>query len=176
MNSKSIKEQLREYFFIHPTQKLRVRQIEREVKITLPSAIRYARELEKEGILQTTTIGEMMLYSANRTSSEFLLQKKLFNIYQLHHSGLVEYFKQQYAAPTVILFGSYCKGEDIENSDIDIYIETPSKKNIDVVKYHKTLHRNIQIFKYRSIKDIENKELANNIINGVKLLGFIEVF
>jgi predicted nucleotidyltransferase len=175
MRTKSIKKRLKEYFFINPTAKLRVRQIEREVNIPLPSAITYAKELEKENILQSTIIGGMRLYTTNKSSQEFLIQKKLFNIYQLHITGLLEYVKKEYNSPTVVLFGSYSRGEDIESSDIDLYIETPSKKTIDLAKYHKTLHRKIQVFKYKSIRDIENKELANNIINGVTLLGFIEV-
>ena len=36
--------------------------------------------------------------------------------------------------------------------------------------------RKIQLFKYRNIKEIKNFFLANNIINGIVLNGFVEVF
>ena len=119
MIKKSIKTKIKEYFFLNPTAKLRVRQIERIVKVPLPSVIRYCRELEKEGILQSNIIAEVKLYSADRTSREFLLEKKLFNIHSLFSSGLVDYLIQEFNNPNLVVFGSYAKGEDIETSDIE---------------------------------------------------------
>ena len=176
MKTKDIKTKLKEYFFLNPTIKLRVRQIERELKVPLPSVIRYTKELEKEGILKSTKIANITTYSADRTSKTFLLEKKLFNIHQLNISGLVDFLIEELSNPTVIVFGSYAKAEDVENSDIDIYIETPSKKKINVEKYEKILRRKIQLFIYKNIHELENKELANNIINGIILNGFMEVF
>ena len=75
-----------------------------------------------------------------------------------------------------ILFGSYAKGEDTERSDIDLYIETPSKKDITLEKFEKKLKRNIQIFRHKNLFEIKNKDLVNNIINGIVLNGFVEVF
>ena len=45
-------------------------------------------------------------------------------------------------------------------------------------KHHrseKKLHRKIQIFQYDNIHSIKNKELANNIVNGTIIEGFVEV-
>jgi len=163
-----------EYFFINPTAKLRVRQIEREVKIPLPSAIRYSKELEKEKILKSEIIAGIKLYSVDRTSKTYLLEKTHFNIKQLHSSGLVDYLIKHYSNPTIILFGSYSKGEDTEESDIDIDIETSSKKTPNLSTFEKKLNRKIQIH-LKILKDLTNKHLANNILNGITLNGFIEV-
>ncbi|MBU2638357.1 MAG: nucleotidyltransferase domain-containing protein [Nanoarchaeota archaeon] len=175
MKTSNIKEKLKNYFFINPTARLRVRQIERELKLPLPSVIRYAKELEKEGLLKITDIAGIRVYSADRASRQFIVEKMLFNIYSLHESGLVNLIIEELHNPAIILFGSYAKGEDIESSDIDIFIETPAKKP-DFKMFEKKLNRNIQLFLHKSIKDIKNKELANNIINGIRLNGFIEVF
>ncbi len=175
MKTLNIKENLRNYYFVNPTAKLRVRQIEREIKAPLPSVIRYTKELEKEKILKKTEIAKVQVYSADRTSKNYLIEKKLFNIKQLYFSGLIEYLIENLDNPAMMLFGSYSKGEDIEDSDIDIYIET-TKKNMDLEIYEKLLKRRIQLFIYKNIKEIENKNLANNIINGINLNGFIEVF
>ena len=67
-NNINIKERIKVYFFIHPTVKMRVRQIERVLKLPLPSVIRYCKELEKEGILKKTTIVGISAYSADRSS------------------------------------------------------------------------------------------------------------
>jgi len=176
MKTKNIKLKMMEYFFENPTTKLRVRQIEREVKVPLPSVIRYTKELEKEEILQSLEISGVKFYSANRISKKFLMEKVLFNLRTIYHSGLLDYLIEEYSNPTIILFGSYSKGEDIESSDMDIYIETPSKKKVNVDKFEKNINRNIQLFTYSSLKKITNPMLTNNIINGIKLNGFLEIF
>ncbi len=174
MKTNNIKEKIKEYFFLNPTVKLRVRQIERIVKVPLPSAIRYAKELEKEDILTNLNISNIKVYLSKRSSKKFLLEKRLFNIKQV--SGLAEFLVQELSNPIIIIFGSYSKGEDIETSDIDIYVETPSKKELNLEKFEKLLQRKIHLFSYKNINNIENKELINNIINGVVMNGFLEVF
>jgi len=176
MKRKDIKKIIREYFFVNPSSKLRVREIERVLKIPLPSVIRYCKELKNEGILTTIKIGGIIFYTAYRVNENFLLEKKLFNIKSLYISGLIDFLKINLNNPTIILFGSYSKGEDIETSDIDLYIETPSKKELNLEKFEKILNRKIQIFRYRSLNEIKNTNLANNIINGIILNNYVEVF
>ena len=176
MKTKNIKNRIKEYFFLNPTMKLRVRQIERELKAPLPSVIRYTKELEKEGILKSTKITNITAYSADRTSKTYLLEKKLFNIHQLQVSGLLDFLKQEGGNPVVIVFGSYARGEDIEKSDIDLYIELPTKRKMNLEKFEKILQRKLQVFVYKNIHELENKELANTILNGISINGFIEVF
>lgn len=176
MKTNNIKTRIAEYFFLNPSAKLRVRQIERIVRVPLPSAIRYTKELEGEGILKSSNIGNVKLYSADRISKAFLLQKRLFNLSSLYSSGLINFLIEELSNPTIVLFGSYSRGEDIENSDIDLYIETPSKKKINFKKFEKGLQRRIQFFKYKNIHEVKNEHMANNILNGVVLNGFIEVF
>lgn len=176
MKVKSIKDQLKEYFFINPTRKLRVREIEREVRIHLPSAIKYSKELERGKIIKNEVISNIKLYSADRSYKTFLLEKREYNIKALYHSGLIEYLIERYNNPVIILFGSYGKGEDIESSDIDLYLEISNKNKIDLKQFEKKLNKNIQVFIYRNIKEVENKELANNILNGITINNFVEVF
>lgn len=176
MKTKSIKQKLKEFFFDNPTMKMRVRQIERSVKAPLPSVIRYAKELENEGILQSAKIANIKVYSADRSSKTFLLEKRLHNLKKVFDSGLTAYLIEQYSNPAIILFGSYSKGEDTESSDIDLYIETASKKSINLKVFEKNLGRKIQLFIYPCIKQIPSPTLANNILNGVNLNGFVEVF
>ena len=176
MKIKSIKIKIKEYFLLNPTIRLRVRQIEREVKVPLPSVIRYAKELEQEKILKVTIIAGIKLYSTDRSSKTYLIEKRLFNLQSLYFSGLIDFLIEKYSNPTIIVFGSYSIGEDIEKSDIDIYIETPKKeieKNLN--SFEKKLQRNIQVFQHKNINQIKNKALINNIINGIVLNGFLEV-
>jgi|SRR3989344_6373011 len=176
METKNIKQTILEYFFVNPSAKLRVREIERTLKLSLPSVIRYCRELEREGILTTIKIGDVNFYTANMGSEKYILEKKLYNIKRIYESGLVEYLRQELSNPPIVLFGSFVKGEDIEESDIDLYIETPSRKRISLEKFEKLLKRKIQVFQHKNLNEISNPHLANNIINGATLNNYIEVF
>ena len=175
MIRKNIKETIREYFFLNPTSKLRVRQIEKTLKLPLPSVIRYCKELIKDGVLTIIKIGNIVFYTADRANENFLLEKKLFNIRQIFKSGLINYLRQELSNPVVVLFGSYVKGEDIEISDIDIYLETPSKKEISLDEFERKLQRKIQIFRHKNIQEIKNIHLVNNIINGITLNNYVKV-
>ena len=177
MITESIKDRIKRHFLINPTARLRVRQIERAVKVPLPSAIRYARELEKEGILRSTILAEVKTYSADRASRRFLAEKRFFNLSQLLSSGLIDSLITEYSNPNIVVFGSYSRGEDTEDSDIDIYMESAAKGRIECPeRFQRRLQRNVHIIVHRNLHDIGNKELANNIINGVVVNGFIEVF
>jgi len=171
-----VKQKIKEYFFNNPTVRLRIRQIEREINIPLPSAIRYTKELIEEEILKKEEISNTKFFSADRSSRNFLIEKKLHNLKAIHDSGLIDYLIEEYSNPVIVLFGSYSRGEDIESSDIDIYIETPSKTKVKLEKFENILNKEIQTFIHKNIKDISNPHLANNILNGINLNGFVEVF
>lgn len=174
MKRKDIKVRIRDHFLLNPTARMRVREIERRTGCPLPSVIRYTGELEKEGILKSTDISGVRLYSADRASESFLLRKRLHNLEALYTSGLVDHLRKELGNPVIVLFGSYSRGEDVEESDIDIYIESSGKAGLEA--FEKRLGRKIQLFRHRGIREVSNKELANSIVNGIPLNGFVEVF
>lgn len=176
MIRKSIKTKIEEHFFTNPNSKLRVREIERTLKLPLPSVIRYCKELKQENILTTINLGNSTFYTANKTHQNYILQKKLRNSRKIYESDLINYLKKELNNPAIVLFGSYAKGEDQENSDIDIYIETQSKKDLNLSEFEKKLQRTIQVFKHKQLKEITNKHLRNNIINGITLNHYVKVF
>lgn len=176
MKSRNIKETIKEHYFVNPYAKMRVRGIEKNLKLPLPSVIRYCKELQSEGILTTLKTGNVVFYTADRSNENFLLEKKLYNIKLLYLSGLVEFIKKELSNPAIVVFGSYAKGEDIEDSDIDLYIETPSNKELNLKDFEKKLKRKIQIFRHKNLQEIKNNHLANNIMNGITLNNYIEVF
>ena len=173
---KNIKDKIKTYYFLNPSKKLRVRQIEREVNVPLPSAIRYVKELVNERFLKKYEVANIVTFTTDRSSKYYIFEKKLFNLNSLFETDLIDYLVEELSNPIIIVFGSFSKGEDIENSDIDIYVETPSKKEISLKKFEKKLNRKIQVFRNKSIKKIKNEDLANNILNGIVLNGNLEVF
>ena len=107
-------------------------------------------------------------------SVQYYAEKRLHNLRRVFESGLIEHVKKTYGNPPLLLFGSYLRGEDLEESDVDLFIQTSQK--IDLRKFEKKLGRSIQIFAYTSLKKIENSHLANNIVNGLTLNSYVEVF
>lgn len=176
MKQKNIKEILKDYFFTHPTVKIRVRELERALTLSLPSVIRYCKELEEEGIVTTVCLGSVRFYTPNRGSEHYLLEKKISNIKKIYTSGIIQYLKINLGNPAVILFGSFSKGEDTETSDIDLYVETVSPKKIGFDQFEKLLNKNIHVVRHTSLRLMRNKNLANNIINGIILNNQVEVF
>ncbi|MBI2508088.1 nucleotidyltransferase domain-containing protein [Candidatus Woesearchaeota archaeon] len=80
----------------------------------------------------------------------------------------------------IILFGSFRKGEDIERSDIDIAIITQIKDMPDLNRFEKILHHKVSLFLFSRERiekmKVGNKELLNNLVNGIILRGFWELF
>ena len=175
MKRKDTKQIIKEFFLLNPNFRLRVREIERELNLSLPSVIVSVKQLVEDELLQIVKIGNVVFYQANRSNEKYVFEKKLFNLRLLKNSGLIEYLKYNYSNPTIVLFGSFMKGEDIEISDIDIFIETSDKKELNLEKYEIFLKRKIQTFKSKNFLSITNKDLANNIANGIVLNSFLKV-
>ncbi len=114
------------------------------------------------------------VYKAEQANKTFRDYKRLHNLAELMNSGLMGYIKDKLAPKAIALFGSYQKGEDTEDSDIDLFVET-EKANIDISKFEKTLKRKIQLHFKDNFKNY-SPELKNSIINGTVLEGYLEAF
>ena len=119
------------------------------------------------------------MYSSNTENLYYKEYKKIYNRFKLIESGLLDFLKKEFSLPTIILFGSYERGEDNENSDVDIFILTETKKDINLENYEKKIKKRIQLqimAKNEFLKaKKDNPDLINSIINGTILNGFIEV-
>ncbi|MDD9952843.1 MAG: nucleotidyltransferase domain-containing protein [Candidatus Woesearchaeota archaeon] len=166
------KEELKAYFFQNPSAKLRVRQLERATSISLPAVIKYTNELVKEKFLQLYEVSGVRFFTSAQTK-EFYRAKQLYNLKQLYDSGLVDYLEEHNA--NVILFGSFSIGEDREESDIDLYVEC-SEELRKTEDYSEVLRKELHIFRHSNLKSIKNKQLTNNILNGITLTGTVKVY
>jgi predicted nucleotidyltransferase len=163
-------------FFESPTKRMYLADISRKiglahtsVKRNLGSLLRLniiTEEVEKRGSRRFPA------YKANMDTQEYRIQKQLFNISSIKESGLIQYLQENIMPRSIVLFGSYWKGEDTEASDIDLYIEAP-KAEVMLDKFEKLLKRKLQLHFNESFASFP-KELKNNIINGVVLSGYLE--
>jgi len=145
-----------------------VREYARIISVSPPTASKLLKAYFKEKLLQKESFRGNTLFHANRVDSQFI---DLSRIYWRHKLGsLIIFLEKNLLNPAVVLFGSLSKAEAKSDSDIDIAVLSVDKRP-DVSKFERRLKRGIQIFYNNSIKDIKNKELTNNILNGYVLRG-----
>ena len=169
-----------ELFYNHPTREYHIREFARLMKLSPTTATKYLLQLVKEGVLTKKEERNHILFSANTDNSMFKTKKRNYNLERIQTSGLIAFLEQEFNYPKcVILFGSYSKGENGENSDIDLFMLTETKKETNLERFEKRLDAKIELFIYdeKSFNNMKakNKELLNNILNGIKLYGSIEV-
>jgi predicted nucleotidyltransferase len=160
-------------FFLEPRRQFQIRQLSRRLKLAVPSVRNYLSELRKGGLVVQSANGVYKSYIANFDNDKFRFYKKMDTIIRINECRLLDELKKLMPG-CIILFGSCAKGEDIEGSDLDIFIQAPAKE-INLKKYEHLLKRGIQLF----FKEDFNKlptELKNNILNGVMLYGYLKVF
>ena len=99
----------------------------------------------------------------------------------IYESKLVKFLEDSFPGTTIILFGSYSRGDDVwtgesegHTSDIDIAIIGTKGKEIDLAKFDKLMERIIVINFYPSFKQI-HKHLKDNILNGILLSGSVDI-
>jgi len=165
------KYNLLKVFLDNPTESFRLRELSRMSKLAPLSVSNYLKEFEKQDLIKKYVKRDIPYYISQRDNKNFILYKKLSIIYELNESGLVDYLWDTLAPETIILYGSYAKGESIEDSDIDLFIIGKETK-LDLEKYEKVLGKNIHLM-FNKLKNIPN-ELKNNLINGTILKGYFK--
>lgn len=167
-----------EIFFDDPLPEgigFQLREISRKICLAPKSVKLYLQELVKENLIiqKKHRIHKYPVYYANRDSDYFKFLKRLDIIKKIKESGLLSYLADICMPDVIVLFGSASKGEDIKESDIDLYLMSEEKK-IDLKKYEKIIDRKINIFFDPNFNKL-SKELKNNIINGDRLNGYLRV-
>lgn len=167
-----------ELFFLCPTKEHYLMNISRKTKIAHTSIKRNLDELLKSGIItkHTEKKGKRVfpIYKANRENKEFKKYKLIHNISSIIESGLADFIEEKISPKSIVLFGSYSRGEDDEQSDIDLFVEC-KKEELNLERFEKKLMRKIEAH-FSNNFGLYSKELKNNIINGIVLKGFLEAF
>ena len=151
-----------------------MRELSRITRIAPPSTANHLKALLKEGFVVKDKKGLYPIFKANRESERYKLYKKANIMLRIADCGLLQYLYDICLPDVIILFGSCSKGEDIENSDIDIYLQC-GKKNLDLSGYESALSRKISVFYSKGLLTLSD-ELRSNIANGIILKGYMEIW
>jgi len=161
-------------FFNNPLKEFGLRELSRKVKLAPKSVKNYLKEFIKKKIIIESVRNKSPIYKANRENEKFIFYKKICNQEILKESEVIKYIYDSCLPDMIILFGSFSKGEDIKNSDVDLYVQSKEKK-LTLEKYEKMIGRKINIFFSPDLNKLSN-ELKNNIINGIIIKGYLKVF
>ena len=163
-------------FLDSPLHDFQLREISRLTKIAPPSVKKYLLDFEKKSLISKRLRKNynFPIYRANRENEEFIFLKKISIILELNYSGLVDYLWETLSPKAVVLYGSYAKGESTEDSDIDLFI-LGNEKNLGLEKFENILNKKIHIL-FNNDFDKMNKEIKNNILNGIILKGYLKAF
>jgi len=107
-----------EYFLRNPTKRIHAAELIRKVKVSKKSLFDSLPYLEEKGYLVSERIGRSIRYSLIRENMIVKQLKMLLNILTIEQ--VVQKIKQD--AQMVFLFGSAARGENVEESDLDVLI------------------------------------------------------
>ncbi|MEK6758033.1 MAG: nucleotidyltransferase domain-containing protein [Nanoarchaeota archaeon] len=167
------------WFYSFPNKKIGLNELVKELKISKSTASRTVDNLIQKGIITREIIGKSWILELNRDNPKIKLGKISYNLALIYDSGIIDEINKKYGPISIILFGSYRKGDDTEKSDIDLAVEISGDKSLKIEKftelkhfgYRKNVSVNLHIFSRRNIND----NLFSNIANGIILDGFLEV-
>ena len=160
------KSKILQLYFENPDKKFTVREVSLKTKIPKSSVHRILSELKKEKIISKE--GEFFRSNLSK------IKKINFYVEKIVEVGLLDYLISELNPSLIILFGSMRKGDSVKSSDIDIFIETCVEKNIDLSSFEKKLGHKIELFLENDINNLQ-KNLFNNVINGINLFGSVKL-
>lgn len=173
-------QRVAEVLYRYPDKEFSLSDLAKEAGVAKPNLNGIVGELEQLGFLKVEKLSKIWRIRANRESWLYVKNKILYNLNFIYQSGLVEYLIQAYHKPkAIVLFGSFRKGEDTSDSDIDLAIEMEGRAEYKILglrqlaEYERAIRRRIQIHEFS--RDSVDIHVFNGIANGIVLYGFLEV-
>lgn len=122
-----------ELFIKNPYERYYLREASRILKISPMTVKRALDLLVKDRMLLREEFKNQILYRANMESAAFKHLKVAYNLAWLEKRDIVDYLKENLAGlSSLILYGSFAKGENDEKSDIDLLAISSSGTKKDI--------------------------------------------
>ncbi len=171
-----LQQEILRVLFVKSGKKLNQRQLANYLNVSQPAIKKSLPELEKMNYIKLEKDKETKRWSIelNKSNTRVMQLKRIDNLRQIYESGLNDFLEKEFAGATIILFGSFSRGDDTTDSDIDIAIIGRKEKPVKLKGFEKILERRININFYDSFKKI-HKNLKENLFNGIVLAGGIEI-
>jgi len=150
-----------DYFLTNPTIEVHQKELQNKLKLAKATLNKWLRILVKNEFLKLRKFGRVNIYHLNRENTIVKELKRLKNILML--SGLKKIVKDYKIK--IYLYGSAARGEDIEDSDLDLLIIGKIKREDifgEIEKISRKLRRriSIQIFTPFQWSEMSRKDKA----------------
>ncbi|MBI2129939.1 nucleotidyltransferase domain-containing protein [Candidatus Woesearchaeota archaeon] len=169
-----------EVLFRFPEKEFSLNDLAREASVAKANIGNILGSFQEAGLITIEKLTKIWRIKANQANLFYRRNKIVYNLAAAYNSGIVEFLVDYFKNPkALVLFGSFRKGEDLSNSDIDIAVESDEAKDYKIMElrelseFEKIFGRKIQIHLF-SRKNIDIN-VFNNIANGIVLWGFLEV-
>jgi predicted nucleotidyltransferase len=165
-----------------PLKEWHFEEIVRGAGVTRVVASKWLRKYQNEGLIKRVNEkGRFPFYTACLGNAVYTSLKRIYALEQLHKSGLLPKLISLKSAKTIILFGSFARGDWYRGSDIDIFVlgDIPKKlRDFDRQLYEAKLKRNIELHVFHDRRELKAVKtgLVENIMNGYILKGRIQDF
>lgn len=168
------------WFFDYPAMDISLSSLARKTKTSKVQTTRIVTRLEQERFLRKTVLGRLWVIRADPGHPYFLTKKIPWNLERIYASGLLTLIKERFpSSKAVVLFGSYRKGDELPESDIDIAVEVTDNKPLEIVEVgifpRLGYRRNVPVKAHVFSRKRVDLNLFANIANGIVLDGFLEV-
>jgi predicted nucleotidyltransferase len=165
-----------ELFIKNPREEYYLREAARILKMDPATVHRSLNLLLKEGLIKREKRKNLILYKANMENLSFRYIKIAYNLDWLKKKKLLETLRMELPGlSSVILYGSYAKGENGEDSKVELLTISQTRKNLapllKKLLKREVSHLNISLAQWIKIER-ENREFYLDIItNGIVLYG-----
>lgn len=178
------------------TKKYHLRELARELEINHASLRPHLDSLKKKGIIKEKEQGRNKVFSLNHNSDllpYYLIQAEADRTAEfIENNSTIRSFWKNFrdkvpdevmgAIETMVLFGSFAKGTEGKESDIDLFLSAPEKPSEKVAEICKKLEavtgRTIELEETRSLRNLLAHQRAGSfgeiIHNHFILLGIEE--
>jgi len=148
------------------------REIAKKLKKSPTAVGKSLKFLQKENLLTISKnkSSNFSIIELNLENKKIFEMKRIENLRLIYESGLSGFLEEKFTGKTIVLFGSYSKGEDTKDSDIDIAIIGSKEENLNLGKFENLLKKEIRVQFYKELTKI-HKNLKENIFNGIILSG-----
>ena len=163
-----------------PDREFSLSDLAKEAGVAKANIGKILEDLQELEFIQITKLSKIWRIKSNQQNQFFVRSKIVYNLNFVYQSGMIEFLVDYFKNPkSIILFGSFRNGEDLSNSDIDLAVEIEETKEYETFnlkelsEFERSINKKIQIHLFN--RKCIDAGLFNNIANGIKLFGFLEV-
>lgn len=167
------------WFFAYPAKEISLNDLTKFAGISKTTANKIASQLARSGFLKINAVGKVWRISCNQQHQFNTARKIPHNLELVYESGILQKILSIIPnARSIILFGSYRKGDDLDTSDLDIAVETLDDEETKIIHIGAIpklgYRRNVQVNLLKFSRSKIDLNLFSNLCNGIVLYGFLE--